>query len=136
MDIRAYKPSDIPEAKRIFDKFYSKDANGSLEFTDFVSPHSNYLCAFTVLGNDGRIVTTGGVRVIPEVTLITDKERSVRERVMALRQVLSVAGFITRDANFSWLHAVTDDPIWANQMQEAGFVPRGQDLEINVRDIR
>ena len=133
MDIRAYKPSDIPEAKRIFDKFYAKDAHGSLEFPDMTQ---NYLCAFTVLGSDGRIVTTGGVRVIPEVTLMTDKERPVRERVQALRQVLSVAGFITRDSNFSWLHAVTDDPTWANQMETVGFTPRGQDLEIHVRDIR
>jgi len=133
MDIRAYRIEDIEPAKAIFDKFYSSDDYGRLNFPDF---SQNYLCAFTVTDNKGQIITTGGVRVIPEVTLITDKDRSVRERVAALRQVLSVAGFITRDAKFDWLHAVTDDPIWANQMKDAGFISRGQDLEINVRDIR
>ena len=133
MDIQAYKPHHVEEAKRLFEKFYSQDKNGTLTFPDFLSGH---LCSFAVLGDDGHIITAGGVRVIPEACLITDKDRPVRERVRALREVMRIAGFIARDFKFDWLHAVTDDPTWANQMKENGFVERGVDLEIHVGDIR
>jgi len=133
MEVRAYKPEDVEEAKRIFDKFYAKDNYGSLTFPDMTN---EYLCAFTILGNDDKIITTGGVRVIAEITLITDKNRAIKERVLALREVLKISSFIAREFRFDRLHAVTDDPTWANQMQEVGFMPRGQDLEIEVRDVR
>jgi len=133
MDIRAYKPQDVEEARRLFEKFYSKDKNGSLTFPDFLS---HYFCSFTVLSDDGKIISTGGVRPIAEICLITDKDRSTRDRVLALREVLKVSGFIARDFKFDWLHAVTDDTTWANQMKENGFVSRGEDLEIHVGDIR
>jgi len=133
MEVRAYKPEDIEEAKRIFDKFYAKDNYGSLTFPDMTN---EYLCAFTILGNDNKIITTGGVRTIAEITLITDKDRNLKDRVLALREVLRVSSFIAREFRFDWLHAITDDPTWANQMQTVGFVPRGQELEIEVRDVR
>lgn len=133
MNIRAYQPSDIESAKRLFDKFYAKDANGSLRFPDF---SDNYLCAFTVEDDKKEIITVGGVRTIAEICAITDKDRSVRDRVIALREALLVAKFIARDFHFDWLHAVTDDPNWASQMQQNGFVSRGVDLEIHVGDIR
>lgn len=134
MEIRAFKPDDVEETKRIFEKFYARDKEGSLTFPDFTN--DGYLCAFTVLDGDNKIITTGGVRTIAEVCLITDKDRAVRDRVAALREVLKVAAFIARDFRFDWLHAVTDDPTWANQMREHGFVSRGEDLEIHVRDVR
>ena len=132
MEIRAYRPEDMEGAKRIFDKFYSKDEYGSFIFPDM----STYLCAFTVVGDDNKIITTGGVKTIVEVRLMTDKDRSIKERVLALKEVLRTSAFIARDFKFDWLHAITDDPTWANQMQEVGFMPRGQDLEIDVRSIR
>jgi len=133
MLIRAYQPSDEREAKRIFDKYYSKDLHGSLTFPNM---YENYLCAFTVEDDKNSIITTGGVRTIAEITLMTDKDRYVKERIQALKHVLKASAFIARQFRFDWLHAVTDDPTWANQMKQHGFISRGEDLEIHVEDIK
>lgn len=130
--IRAFKLQDVEPAKKIFEKFYSQDSNGRLSFPDF---SKDYICAFTVEDDDG-IITTGGVRVIAEACLITDKDKSIRSRVEALKEVLLAIKFIVREFNFDRIHAVTDDPTWANQMKEHGFVSRGEDLEIHVGDIK
>jgi hypothetical protein len=128
MEIRAFKPSDVEPVKQIFDKFYSKD----IQFPDFIT---NYLCAFTVIDSYG-IVTSGGVRTIAEITLITDKDKSVRQRINALYEVLNASKYIAREFQFEWLHAITDDPTWASQMKRNGFGSRGEDLSIHVEDIR
>lgn len=133
MNIRSYQLQDADEAKRIFDRYYSKDTQGELIFPNMAE---NYLCAFTVEDNNQKIVTVGGVRTIAEVTLMTDKARSVKDRVIALKQVLKASGFIARNFRFDWLHAVTDDPTWASQMKQHGFVSRGEDLVIHVEDIK
>lgn len=133
MLIRSYQLQDIKEAKRIFDKYYSKDKQGSLTFPDMTD---NYLCAFVVEDDNKNIITSGGVRTIPEVTLMTDKEYPTRERIQALKLVLRATGFIAKQFRFDWLHAVTDDPTWANQMKQHGFISRGEDLEIHVEDIK
>lgn len=133
MLIRAYQPQDIEEAKQIFDKFYANGRNGQLEFPNMTE---NYLCAFTIKGDDDKIVTTGGVRTILEVTLITDKSRNVRERVQALREALRASSYIARQFRFNWLHAVTDDSSWSDQLKRNGFASRGEELEIHVGDIR
>ena len=133
MEVRAYKPEDVEETKRIFDKFYAKDSYGPVVFPDM---SKGYLCAFTILSDNSKIIIAGGVRTIAEITLITDKNCSVRGRVMALKEVLKISNYVANQFKFEWLHAITDDPTWANQMREVGFVPRGQDLEIPVRDIK
>ncbi len=133
MEIRNYKPEDLKAAKRIFDRYYSEDAYGKLAFPNMTE---NYLCAFTVLDDNKQIITVGGVRTVAEITLTTDKARPVRERMNALKEVLRASGFIARQFRFDWLHAVTDDPTWANQMKQHGFIPRGEDLEIHVEDIK
>lgn len=129
MEIRAFRQEDVEPVKRLFDKFYS----GNIEVPDFTRDH---LCAFSVVDHTGDIITAGGVRTIAEICLVTDKTRSVRSRMNALYEVLNASKFIAREFNYNWLHAVTDDPVWANQMKEKGFVSRGEDLEIHVGDIR
>jgi hypothetical protein len=133
MLIRSYSIEDEKEARRIFDKFYRMGAVGQLTFPNI---SNNYLCAFTVIDNDNKIITVGGVRTIAEVTLMTDKSHPVRVRINALKEVLNASKFIAKEFNFDWLHAVTDDPTWANQMKHHGFLARGEALEIHVEDVK
>ena len=133
MNIRALTAKDIPEAKKIFDKFYASDSHGSLEFPDMTK---DYLCCFVVEDDNKKIISVGGVRTIAEVTLITDKDVSARKRVQALKEILNASGYIARNFRFDWLHAVTDDPTWANQLKTQGFKSRGEELEIHVEDIK
>lgn len=132
IEIEGFKLTDYRLAKELFEKFYAHGRVGDIEFPNFIN---NYLCAYTVKDQKG-IICVSGVRTIAEVCLITDKNRSVRDRVMALREVLRASSFIAREFRFDWLHAITDDPTWANQMKENGFVSRGEDLEIHVGDIK
>ena len=130
MEIRAFRPSDVELVKKIFDKFYNSD--GKTVFPDFTRDH---LCSF-VIENSTGIITAGGIRTIAEVCLVTDKDKSVKSRVEALYEVLRSTSYITRESGFDWLHAITDDPVWASQMKEYGFLSRGEDLEIHIGDIR
>jgi len=93
------------------------------------------LCAY-VVEEDGRIVTAGGVRAIAEICLITDLNQTTRTRVTALREVLDASLYIAKEFRFDWLHAITDDPSWANQMKRNGFVSRGENLEIQIGGVK
>ncbi len=128
MDIRALKPSDIVHIRKIFNQFYAKD----VEFPDYLT---NFLCAYVVEDSNKRIITAGGIRAIPEVCLVTDLNISPVTRVRALLQVLDASKDLTRSFNFDWLHAITDDPNWANQMKKYGFVSRGENLEIQIGGV-
>jgi hypothetical protein len=131
MDIRAFKPSDVEPVKKLFDKFYN--VNKQEDFPDLTK---DKLCSFIVENSNHNIITAGCIRSIAEICLITDKDKSVRQRVYALYEVLHATKHIAREFGFDWLHAITDDPIWASQMKDNGFVSRGEDLQIHVGDIR
>lgn len=129
MEIRAFEEKDIEPVVALYNRFYSSDGTKCTDFT------RDFLCAFTAEDDNG-IISIGGVRLIAEACLVTNKDRTTRERVKALREILKVSGFIARDHRFDWLHAITDDPTWAHQMRQNGFVDRGVDLLIHVGDIK
>lgn len=130
---RGYSIKDIDRVKALFDQYYSEDASGKLTFPDFMK---GFLCAFTITDENKQIITAGGVRLIAEACIITDKSVSPRKRVEALRETLRVCKFISKDQGFDYFHAVTDDPTWAHHMRKNGFVDRGTDLLIHVGDIK
>jgi IMP cyclohydrolase len=125
MIIRALQPNDIEQLKQIHIWHYRNE----FEFPDFLN---NYLCAFVVTDNNGRIISGGGVRAIAEAVVVTDKNRSVKDRRDALLQVLDASCFITKQADFPRLHAVTDDEQWAKHLENVGFHSRGKLLAIGL----
>jgi hypothetical protein len=133
MRARGYSIKDAEAVKAVFDKFYSEDKTGKLNCPDFMR---DFMCAFVVSDDDNRIITAGGVRTIAEVCIVTDKDRSPRTRVEALREVLRISGFVAKENRYAYLHAITDDPTWAHHMRQNGFVDRGADLLIHVGDIK
>jgi PAS domain-containing protein len=127
MKIRALVPSDIDEIRRIHEQFYKEE----FDFPDFLN---NFLCAFVVTDEDGKIISAGGVRAIAESVIVTDKNFSVRDRRQALYQVLDVSEFITKHADFKELHAFVQDTTWISFLMTVGFCPtKGKALVLELQ---
>lgn len=125
MNIRALDSFDIEKLREIHSKYFSEH----FEFPDFLN---GFMCAFVVTDDLGNIISGGGVRLIAESVIITDKKYSVRDRRKALYQVLDVSEFITRKTGLSKLHAITDDNIWKKHLNRIGFHTRGEFLVLDL----
>ena len=123
--MRTLNINDINELKKIHSHFYEKE----FEFPNFFE---NYLCAFVVEDND-KIITAGGVRTIPEIILITDKDQSVKMRVSGLYKALQISNHICERNNYKHLHAFVQDDKWLGQLLRSGFrSTKGKSVVIDV----
>lgn len=125
MNIRALHPADIDELREIHARYYSKE----FEFPDFLN---NFLCCFVVVDDKDSIISGGGVRLIAESVLLTDKSRSTRDRRTALLQILDASEYLAKRADFSRLHAVTENEDWKNHLSKIGFHSRGDLLVLDL----
>lgn len=125
MNIRALQPGDVDKLRKIHAQFYASE----FEFPDFLN---NFLCCFVVVDDRNNIISGGGVRLISESVILTDKSRSVRDRFSALSQILNASEYFTRQANFCKLHAVTEDDKWKKHLNKVGFHSRGELLVLDL----
>lgn len=116
MNIRALEASDIEQIREIHAKHFSHEFN----FPDFLH---NFLCAFVVDDDQGKIISAGGVRAIAEVVIVTDKDYPIRPRRSALYQILDVSEFISKKADFGELHAFVQGDNWQRHLRRIGFLP-------------
>jgi hypothetical protein len=125
MMVREFKPSDINELKEIHAKYFAD------EFTlpDFLS---GYLCAVTIEDEKG-IVTMGGVRNIAEVVAVTNKDRSVRARRIALWNLLHATSYVANAYRHEQLHVFIQESNWLKHLINVGFKPtKGQALVMEI----
>jgi hypothetical protein len=115
MIIRGLSPRDIPQVSRIHERFHKTEF--SLE--EF---NQNYLSQFGVFENE-RLITAGGVRLIPEVVIVTDQENSVRERRAALYYMLQTSLYIAGNNGYDSIHAFVQDEGWLRHLLKVGFKP-------------
>jgi len=126
MNIRSLQLEDIEVIRKIHETHFKNE----FEFPDFLN---NFLCAFVVENEDGRIISAGGVRAIAESIIVTDKSYPIKDRRAALYQVLDASCFLTKQASFDQLHAFIQDANWLRHLQKIGFSPtKGQALVLNV----
>jgi len=125
LKIRALTLDDIDKIREIHSLYYKDE----FEFPDFMN---NFLCSFSVLDCCDRIVSAGGVRLIAESVVVTDKRFSTNDRRSALYQVLDASEFIAKKADFSSLHAVTEDEKWKRHLISVGFHSRGSLLVLDL----
>ena len=124
MTPRALGLDDIKRLKEIHEKHYSHE----FSFPDFLN---GFYCAF-VIEDESGIVAAGGVRPICESIIITDKDRSVRDRRYALSQVLQASMFIANAEKYNELHAFIQDTNWEWHLSKVGFKPtKGKSLVLN-----
>lgn len=125
MMIRALNPSDIDELRNIHARHFLEE----FEFPDFLH---NFLCCFVVVNNQGNIVSGGGVRLIAESVILTNKDYAADERRAALYQILDASEYVTKKADFNHLHAVTDNTKWMQHLSKVGFQLRGNALALKL----
>lgn len=89
---------------------------------------------FTVVGDEGDLITLGGFRLIPEAVIVTDKDQPVRARVEALNEMLEMLSTVVRSNGHDSIHAFIQDQAWKHQLMSVGFLPtKGQSLFLPVR---
>jgi hypothetical protein len=114
MLVRMLKESDLPKIAEIHRNFYEK------EF-DFEELFLRNIGVFAVTDENDVIVCVGAVRPIAEVVLITDKEKTVRERRSALFKVLDASEFVAKNSGFDQLHIFVQDDNWIKHLMKNGF---------------
>jgi hypothetical protein len=125
MIIRNYQDSDLEQLKIIHERYYKEEFSIS-EF------YQNFLNLFSVVEDD-KIISVGGVRLIAESVIVTDKGYSARQRREALLMMLQSQTFITGRNNYHQLHAFIQDKNWEKQLLEYGFKPcKGDAIFIGV----
>lgn len=124
MNIRSYESSDLDELKRI----HSLHFGNEFPLPDFL----DYLCVF-VVEDDKGIITFGGIRDIAECVTVTDKDRSTKDKVRALYQILDASSFTAHNLGYDQIYAWSQNPKWAKRLRRTGFrSPDGQSLILDL----
>jgi hypothetical protein len=116
--VRQLRETDLPQLRKIHEEYYKN------EF-DMDELFENSIGLFAVTDEQDNIICVTSIRPIAEAVLMTDKNRTVRERRSALFMVLDVAEFITKKAGFEQLHVFIQDEQWIRHLTKAevGFKP-------------
>jgi hypothetical protein len=126
MNIRVMNPADLFELKEIHSEFFSNE----FEFPNFFN---NFLSSFVVTDENGRIITGGGVRLIAESIIITDKDYPIEPRRKALFEMLAASAFTASSRDFRQIHAFIQDEKWLNHLKRKGFKETvGKSLVLNI----
>lgn len=119
MILRPLKNSD--DLKIIYEKHY-KD---KFEFVD------NFVCSF-IIEDNGKIITGGGIRLVPEVVIYTDKSKPIWSIGRALVKTIETCIILTKQLGFDKFVAVTSDSRWRKQLIRRGFVEKGSTLSFRI----
>jgi hypothetical protein len=106
---------DMGKVRKIHEKYFPE-----MEFPDFFN---GFLCAFTILDDNNQLIVAGGVRLIAELTLLTDQNYSPHARVVALRKALELSSYVCSNTspNLKQLHIFADGEPWLSQLKKQGF---------------
>lgn len=107
--------ADLFILKTIHARFYQDE----FSFPDF---KKNCLTAFKILNDEGELITAGGIKLNPEVILLTDKDKSVTDRMHALMVVAQMCGFIAKSAGHDLISvSITNDEKYVALLKKYGF---------------
>lgn len=124
--IRAVLESDLEKIKEIHRKYYADEFN----IPDF---NKHFINSFVITDSENNIISAGGIRPILEVVAVTDKDKTVRERVSALNDLLTISAFIAEHDGFDELHCFVQDENWLRQLKKKGFVEtKGKSLVFRI----
>ena len=126
MNIRAITLKDIEILKDLHYRFYKDE----FEFPDFLN---NFLSSFVVTDDNDKIIIGGGVRLITESVIVTDKNYPIKDRRLALLEILRASMFTAARENYNELHAFVQDDKWMRHLKTHGFRDtKGKALVINL----
>lgn len=82
----------------------------------------NFIATFKILDDNGKLITAGGVKLFPELILITDEEMEQRKRYNAMIVALQISQFSARLGMHDSLFASADaDTEWEGILKKIGF---------------
>lgn len=109
---RSLELSDLPRIAELHRAFYY-----DLDLPDFTKG----ICSFVVQNDEDTPICIGTVQKFAEISILTDKTKSPRQRLEALRKVLSVSSYVASQAGFKELHVFTTDNKYAQALLKRGF---------------
>jgi len=124
--VRAITGRDLRKIKKIHEEFY---------LNEFTLPNfkKHFINSFAITDPKGSIISIGGIRPILEVVAVTDKNKSTRDRVNALNEMLVISAHIAKHDNFDEFHCFVQDEVWLNQLKKKGFVEtKGKSLVFKI----
>lgn len=125
MVIRNFNQVDLFTLERLHRKFFADQ----FELPNFLD---KFFCAITIEDVNG-ILAIGGVRTIAECILVTNMDRTARDRRNALYAFLHAAAHFSAKHDYNQLHAFVQDEVWAKHLKKVGFSStKGQALVIGV----
>ena len=106
---------DEYELKIIWNKYFKDD----FAFPDFFK---SCLCAIKVTDSEGNLVTAGGIKLIPELVMVTDLGALHVQRVRALKRALEFAKYAVKKNSMDHFHAgVKAGSTWEHHLLKTGF---------------
>ena len=115
MKVRQLRYDDLEEVSKIHHNFYAKDAPPKFN-KDFI----------VIADDEDRIITCGGIELMAEAIILTNKHFSSHMRTSALLELLRSLMLICDRNNYDFLHAtIADDPdeTWIRTLGLVGFKP-------------
>lgn len=115
MKIRSLKAGDIDILRSIHKKHYPDDG-----FADFGKLHS----VLVVTTDDGEIISAGGIELMAEGIIVTDKDAPPLLRGKALQDILHSMMFTCSRLDKDILHAYVvghEDITWLRALESYGF---------------
>ena len=117
MKIRELKYNDLNELSRIHREFYPKDAQPKFN-KDFT----------VVTDNEDHIITCGGIELMAEAIIVTNKNYSSHVRTSALLELLRSLMLTCGRSNYNFLHATVadnSDENWIRTLEKVRIKPLG-----------
>jgi hypothetical protein len=114
--VRAMRPEDLPELKRIHEKFYKEQI-----FPNF---SRNCIAAVVIEDDDGQIITAGGFKTVIKADVLTNKDAQLGLRGKALLELSRYANLACMMAGQDTLYAFVAyngrDETWAKALESKG----------------
>ena len=111
--IRQFRESDSISVRDIYDRHYQDN-----EYPEF----SKFGHTFVVTDINGKIISVAGIKHIPELVAVTDKEFSPQERKQALTLILGASRYFQDKFNAGEIFTfINNDDKWAKRLIKSGF---------------
>ena len=102
------------------DEMYGKHFSNN-EYPDFFD--GSFLCPFIIADDKSQdILLAGGIKILAEVAIVTDKDKPVRRRMDALLQALGSSITIAKDMGHRQIYVfVNNDDQYVKHLQKYNF---------------
>lgn len=121
--IRAFTPEDLPAIKELHCRYYSE-----LGFPDFLK-----LIVGFIIENEKGIIMAGGLELVAEAVLVTNKSQTGFAIGKALVEAQRCMLYTAKQFNIKELYAfVKDEHDYVSHLKQHGFSPCFQALSMRV----